>query len=287
MLTFNTILADAGLDPKGTMVMRHRPSEAALRRKLPWIVAERPDLFLTYQAIQWKSAEKALGKAHHLAAFIGEQPGQAIFAGVYAVRGNRPLAAGEYVAVCQELTELGMQGQGADGREGLIFDLAQEPAYEEWLGKLIVKWPPPERAWWRWADRNTLPIHSIAEESLFEEGMPAWERLTLNWGDLAVIPRSWRERLRQWRGVYFIYDTTRRCGYVGSAGGDDNLLGRWTNYADTGHGGNKLLRASDPAALRFSILQRVSPDLAPDQLVGIENAWKERLHTREFGLNDN
>ena len=54
--------------------------------------------------------------------------------------------------------------------------------------------------------------------------MPPWERLTLIHGDLGVIPRRWRERLADWRGVYFIYDTVRRCGYVGSAGRERMLL---------------------------------------------------------------
>jgi hypothetical protein len=57
--------------------------------------------------------------------------------------------------------------------------------------------------------------------------------------------------MAQWRGIYLIWDTSRR---VGSACGADNILGRWRDYARTGHGGNRELRSSDPADLRFSIL---------------------------------
>ena len=78
-----------------------------------------------------------------------------------------------------------------------------------------------------------------------------------------------------------------RRGYVGSAYGSDNLLGRWRNYAASGHGGNKLLRKRDPNTFRFSILQRVDPDMDTDQIIQLENTWKDRLHTREFGLNVN
>lgn len=77
-----------------------------------------------------------------------------------------------------------------------------------------------------------------------------------------------------------IYDTHRRAGYVDAAYGEDNILGRWLNYARTGHSGNVALRESEPANLRFSILQRTSPDLEPSQVIALEAGWKERLPAR-------
>ena len=74
---------------------------------------------------------------------------------------------------------------------------------------------------------------------------------------------------------------------MGAAYGKDNILGRWLGYAKTGHGGNKLLRPRQPDGFRFSILQRVSPDMEPNEVMRLESSWKTRLHTREFGLNDN
>jgi len=44
---------------------------------------------------------------------------------------------------------------------------------------------------------------------------------------------------------------------------------------------------SVPADLRFSILQRTSPDMETAEVVELEASWKARLHTREFGLNRN
>ena len=87
---------------------------------------------------------------------------------------------------------------------------------------------------------------------------------------------------------YLIYDTSDRMGYVGSAYGKGNLLGRWENYGASGHGGNKLLLERQHENFRFTILQRVSPDMETDEVIRIENTWKQRLHTRHpFGLNDN
>ena len=77
-------------------------------------------------------------------------------------------------------------------------------------------------------------------------------------------------------------------GYVGSAYGEENLLGRWLNYSLSGHGDNRLLRTREGKNFRFTILQRVSPDLEPRDVIKLESSWKERLHTRKpFGLNDN
>lgn len=112
--------------------------------------------------------------------------------------------------------------------------------------------------------------------------------MVLRWDELHVLPALWKSRLREWRGVYFIYDTSAGKGYVGSAAGGDNILGRWENYAATGHGGNRLLKARDPKQFVFSILQRLSPDSPPHEVLQAENSWKERLHTRSpSGLNDN
>ena len=76
-------------------------------------------------------------------------------------------------------------------------------------------------------------------------------------------------------------------GYVGSASGSRNIWGRWADYAKTGHGGNKRLRTRKPENLRFSILERVSPDTPSDDVVRLEKTWKDRLHTKQYGLNEN
>ncbi|MBM3508696.1 MAG: hypothetical protein FJX61_00965 [Alphaproteobacteria bacterium] len=79
-----------------------------------------------------------------------------------------------------------------------------------------------------------------------------------------------------------------RKGYVGSASGADNLLGRWRDYVTGGHGGNKLLRRRNSTTFKFTILQRVSPDMEAGELTRLENSWKERPHTRApHGLNHN
>lgn len=151
-----------------------------------------------------------------------------------------------------------MRGFTGEGRSSVLwFDLAVTNFCAAWKGKLIIDWPPPERSWWRRAHRNQFPIHAILEDGALDAAMPAWDEINLGWDELAVLPVRWRTVLGQWRGIYYILDSSDGKAYVGSAYGRNNMLGRWKNYAASGHGGNRLLRERDPKNFRFSILQRV------------------------------
>jgi hypothetical protein len=126
------------------------------------------------------------------------------------------------------------------------------------------------------------------EESLLDAAMPSWRAITLSWQELQVLPTKWRSALSHWRGIYYIFDISDGKGYVGAAYGFENILGRWLNYAVSGHGGNMQLRKRSPHNFCFSILERVSPDMEAEEAVRLENSWKDRLHTRApFGLNEN
>jgi len=167
-------------------------------------------------------------------------------------------------------------------------DLVLKGFYDDWKGKLIVGWPPPERVWCRRAHRNEFPILAVLEDGALDAAMPQWDAINLTWEELAVLPTRWKSALSQWRGIYYIFDSSDGKGHVGSAYGKDNILGRWLDYAKRGHGGNQLLRQRDPRRFRFTILQRVSPDMAVGDVIRLEASRKERLHSRvPLGLNEN
>ncbi len=291
MLEFNDLLVKAGIDPAKVLVMRHRPSEAKLRRVFAWIAADRPDLFKAYQATQLPRAGKALARAQYVASFIGRTAGRALFVTLYEVGAAKTITPDDFRAIPEfsELVSLGMAGWSADGpRAGaLMFDLRPIDAFEGLLGRLEIAWTGGERSWFRWANRNTFPIAAIHDSSDLEQDMPDWDVLVLRWSELGSLPATWAGRLAEWRGIYLIVDESDGRSYVGSAYGADNLLGRWRVYASTGHGGNRELRRRDPKNFRFSILQRVSPDMDAEDVIELENRWKIRLHTRELGLNKN
>jgi len=294
-MNLNDLLESSGIDPAKVIVMRHRPHERELAKVLPWLAAERPETFNAYQQTQGEKVERAMKGLEgdgYVASFIGHAPGQALFVGLYTIESSKPLTREQFWAVpaYQEMKTFGMGGfTEQDPRETIRwFDMSPTDFYAHWKGRLVVTWPPPERSWWRRSHKNDMAVHAIHEESMLDASMPAWDQLDLTWEELSVMPSRWQAAIRQWRGIYFIFDESDGKGYVGSAYGSENLLGRWLNYAASGHGGNRLLRGRDPANFRFTILQRVSPDLDSDDVIRLESSWKDRLHTRApFGLNDN
>jgi len=285
-MELRNLLEIQDIDQKTVLVLRHRPKEPELRRVLPWLAAEQPKVFNAYQQTQTPKVEKQMLKASHIASFIGDKPGHAVFVGLYENRGHRKTDRRARDAI-RPHRELAKYGHIDDRKKRLWFNLSLTDQFLEWSGKLIVRWPAPEIAWSRWADKNVFEILAILEDSLLSPEMPHWRELILRWDELQIIPKSWRAALSQWRGIYFILDQSDGKGYVGSAYGADNLLGRWLGYSKSGDGGNKRLKKRKPTNLRFSILERASPDMEPADVVQLESTWKDRLHTREFGLNAN
>jgi hypothetical protein len=295
-MNLGDLLARESIDPRSVIVMRHRPAEPELNKVLRWLATDKPEVFNAYQQTQGPKLEKvmsALQGVGFVASFIGHEPGKAIYVGLYRLGvSSKPLTLSEYwqVPAYIEMKAFGMRGFTPDrGRASLLwFDLCLTDFYAHWKGKLIVGWPPPERSWWRRAHRNDFPVLAVLDDSALVTRMPEWNEISLSWEELGVLPARWRAAIEQWRGIYYIFDASDGKGYVGSAYGAENLLGRWLNYSATGHGGNRLLRERDPRNFRFSILQRLSPDLDAASVIGLEATWKERLHTRApLGLNEN
>ncbi len=291
-LTLNRLLEDSGVDLRQVVVFRHRPWEPALNRVFDWIVSERRDLFESYQDTHGPRAEGALLNARYVASFIRHGPKKALFVGLYEIASHRTLTVAEYQErpAHQELMAHGMGGDmSSDGREHVVeFNLVPTGWQEDWSERLVIDWPGLERSWYRWADRNVFSVAAIAEESCLIGPIPAWDRLVLDWHQLAFLPTNQRAALSHWRGIYLIIDQSDGKQYVGSAYGRENILQRWLEYARTGHGGNKGLRQRDPKNFCFSILQRTSPDLPEAEVIVLESAWKLRLRSKiPHGLNEN
>lgn len=261
-MNLSDLLRKNDIDPQHVLVLRHRPPEPKLNEVFRSWASEKPEVFNAYQQTQGAKVERAMQGAKYVASFIGHEAGKALFVGLYSVGDSKPLTVEEYwrVPAYIEMRAFGTKGfTGDDGRKSILwFDLALTDFCSSWKGKLIVKWPPQDRAWWRWADRNEFRILAILEDSALDAVMPRWDEMALTWEQLKFLPTRWKASLSAWRGIYYIFDASCGRAYVGSAYGADNLLGRWLNYAATGHGGNKLLRGRDPQHFRFSLLQLVA-----------------------------
>ena len=152
-MDFNKLLLDKAIDPKQVLVLRHRPSEPQLNKVLPWLAAEKPDLFNAYQQTQGEKLERVMRPMEgsgYVASFIGHEAGKALFVGLYSIGKSKRLTRDEYRnhPAHIQLRTHGMKGFTSDDKRSSIlwFDLLLTDFYTDWKGRLIVRWPSPERA---------------------------------------------------------------------------------------------------------------------------------------------
>ncbi len=283
---FNQLLQIDGVDPASTVVLRHRPSNIRLRSALAQIAQQQHHLFHTYQSIQGSArTSRSIQNARYVAAMLALGGDSAVFVGIYEMKGHSTRSRKQLLESddVKALIEKGMSELPKPVYHW--HDLELTDFLRPLRFSLSVRWPG--RKWVRRAHRNVFEVLPFPVAEAIRMDMPDWDKLDLTWGQLKNLPQSWQTRLSEWRGIYCVFDTASRRAYVGAAYGRDNLLGRWLNYAKRGHGGNKLLRERDPKHFRFSILQLVSPTAEPGEVQELEASWKRRLHTREYGLNEN
>jgi len=111
-MDLNALLLGKGIDPHEVLVFRHRPTEPELKKVLPLLAADNPDLFNAYQQTHGEKVEKAMTKAGYVASFIGHEPGKALFVGRYKIGKAKTLTQAQYwkVPAYVELRKLGMTG---------------------------------------------------------------------------------------------------------------------------------------------------------------------------------
>jgi len=182
-MDLNSLLREVSIDPETTLVLRHRPKEPDLRRVLPWLAAEQPDVFNAYQQTQTPKVEKQMMKASHVVSLIGDQGGRGLFVGLYENQGHRVTRLSDRRKISGKC-ELSKYGHLVHGKKCLWFDLSLTEHFQDWAGKLIVRWPPPEISWSRWSAKNRFDVIAIREESLLNQHMPDWRDMTFTWHDL-------------------------------------------------------------------------------------------------------
>lgn len=123
--------------------------------------------------------------------------------------------------------------------------------------------------------------------SFSEDEFPGFDALILNRAEIETIPAGWRAALAATRGIYLLTCPRTREQYVGMRSGGGGFLARWRDYFVTGHGGNVALKSREASDYRVSVLEAVGSAAADTELMALEARWKDKLHSREMGLNRN
>lgn len=276
VLMFGDLLDLAGLDRKDVRLLRHQDNRYS-GFPTPYAMWRDDRLrFEAYQETQSISDAPNL-RAPYWAAFVGVPGGETLFVGLYSAELQGLLPADRSHPVTG-----GVESAGSCD----LYRLELRPELADYQGRLWIEWGPGYRAWIQRGDRKPKPIVELRRD-FTEDPFPGYAKLILRLSDIETIPATWREALRVTRGIYLMTCPRTREQYVGMASGGDGFLSRWREYATTGHGGNVALKSRDPSDYQLSILETVGISATIDDLAALEILWKDKLQSREMGLNRN
>lgn len=276
MLTFASLLDLAGIARSDVRLLRHQDNRYTGFRS-PYVLwrDDRPR-FEAYQQTQ------AIGDAGQLrapywASFVGVPGKETLFVGLYAAALVGRLPADRPHPVTGGVEQAGTCD---------LYALDLLPALGDYAGRLWIDWGKGYRAWIQRGDRVPKPVVEL-RRSFAEDPFPGFAALAINLTEVETIPRSWLEALSSTRGIYLLTCPQTREQYVGMASGNEGFIGRWREYFATGHGGNVGLKSRDPSNYRVSILETVGSSATTSDLLMLEARWKDKLQSREMGLNRN
>lgn len=167
--------------------------------------------------------------------------------------------------------------------------------YQKYFGRLIIRFKNKAQTMIRHAHSviDECEVVQLLPDTFDNDIFPGYDKVNLSWEDLSrVISKdTWKTALQNQKGVYLITDTSNGKNYIGSAYGQEMILGRWQAYVKSGHGGNTGLKQITIEQIRkyfrYSILDIFKSTVDDQVIIERENWWKNVLFSREFGYNEN
>lgn len=230
-------------------------------------------LFLKYQSHQ---LTENFEKVDYIVSFIGEMGQESRFVGVFKNCGHK---------VLDEKTSL------FDFQEVEGFDILKERVIINW-GESALSW----HQWWK-NDKEVVRIDKGFGNDIVPP-FTRYEDVVLNYEQLAKIFSTsnleWKSKLEACNCIYLILDKNTGKQYVGSTYNKQGIWGRWSTYAETGHGGDASLEEllnKDPMYaqkyFQWSILETLPLNIVDSVAIDRESLYKDKFGTREFGYNNN
>lgn len=176
-----------------------------------------------------------------------------------------------------------------------LFEIDDDPLIQ-YENKLFIEWGKAAVKWYQ-RGTNEKVITRLVNTNQFV--FPGYENVVLTYDELKQIidNRStyadWYIALSSINAIYLITDCANGKSYIGSSYNKNGLLGRWSEYVATIHGGNEafkqLLERNPTAHLHFqyTILKVLPKDITALEAVEVENLFKRKLQTIQFGYNHN
>ncbi len=286
-LYLSDIMRRVGLNPDEVMLIRHSLGH---RRFKKCYLADEVNKGIVQEYTRQQAGKFAIGAKSWLV-FISGNGTTARFYGCYKVTGA-PVKSDKSMAnplfPLQEVYE---------DDTTYLYPLAETDIMSDMKDRLIIEWGKGTTAWYQWGynEKEVISIQ-MSQKKTFE----GFDTLILSYDELKEIVEdpllyeNWHTAMSSVYAIYLISDRKSGKLYVGSASGaEGGLLARWTEYVKTGHGGNvrmKELKDADSSRchdFQFSILQILPKTMVKEDVIKVESLWKNKLLSREFGMNDN
>lgn len=269
MITLQQILRSQSdiLENARVKIVRHKDGRAEYRDAMKDKAA-----LTEYQRTQ---AKPVFSDCDYIVCFMGLERRRSLLFGVFRVGDCQPF-----------------NGRSHD------YDLELIPEFDALVDRLVIDWGNNAIAWHQWYHAQPKEVVEILPRG-YIGNFPGLLNFVLDFKELKQLldnPNAnaqWQHHLSAVNGIYMILDASTGHQYIGSACGKDGIWQRWGDYARTVTGGNKELIAlidGDPdhhRHFRFSILQTLPSNVTRDEIVRVENLYKEKLGSRVHGLNCN
>ncbi len=230
-------------------------------------------LFLKYQSHQ---ATENFNTVEYIVSFIGESGQEARFVGVFKNCGHETR---------DEKTSM--------------FDFQEVEGFEILKERVIINWGESAISWHQWW-RNDKEVVRI-DKGISNDKVPPfvqYEDVVLNYEQLRKIidtqNSEWKSKLEACNCIYLILDKSNGKHYIGSTYNKQGIWGRWSIYAETGHGNDVSLKELlDNDSLyaekyfQWSILETLPLNVVDTVAIDRESLYKEKFGTRDFGYNNN
>jgi hypothetical protein len=193
------------------------------------------------------------------------------------------------------LFHIGQVTRDLNKLNGVGYEYQDLPDYQKYVGRLIIKFKNKAQTMIRNAESvfDDCYISQILSDTFDNDLFPGYEKVNISWDEMnRVLEKdNWKTALQNQKGVYLMTDTSNGKMYVGSAYGENMILGRWRAYVKSGNGGNVGLKQLTfdhiKQNFKYSILDIYKSTTDDQIIINRESWWKEVLQSRQFGYNEN
>jgi len=189
-------------------------------------------------------------------------------------------------------------------KDNIGYEYEKISNYDSIMGRVIVKYHNRVNQTIQFANskfpkNNNITVIDCCEvvqilpDRFDNDIFPGYDKVSISWHELSRVIKkdNWKTALQNQKGIYLLTDITNGKCYVGSAYGNDMILGRWQNYVQIGHGGNVELKKLGfdyiKKNFKYSILEIFKSTIDDQTIIERESWWKEVLQSRNFGYNAN